>query len=272
MADKILDRLSKILKQAENASTEAEAHAFMQKAQEIATVNAIDLAIARQHTAKQEQREQPEARWIKTGPRGTKLLAKRVSLAIDIARNNDVKCNIAHDSTGIQCFGFPSDIDVVEALFASLLVQMIQAGDEYVSSKAYVGETYWGYTRDSWGYETYGEKKVDGRVARASFYDGFTTRIRERLREARKAAVASYDADHGIDLDTQVKPSGFDSAPGAALALVAKEVEVRDFYKEKSNARGSWKGSSTQGHSNGARSAGHAAGGRARLSSQKALS
>lgn len=288
MADKILDRLAKILNQAEHAATEAERDAFMTRAQTMATDNAIDLAVARQHTAKKEQREQPEVRRITIGPRGSKGNIKKVLLISAVMNINDVKCNYFHDNTGIVAFGFPSDIDVAEALYASLVVQMTTAGDAFIKSGEYKKETvstlvrkrsaereydYWS-GRYKYAYtEKYVTKPVDGRVARASFYDGFRAEITKRLRDAKKAAVAAYDETRPVtvDLGTPVAPSGFDSTPGAALALVAKEVEVRDFYKEKSTAKGSWRGGSSSGHSSTGHTAGRSAGATARLSSQKAL-
>jgi len=285
MADKILDRLAKILNQAENASTEAERDTFMSFAQKISTDNAIDLALARQHTAKKEEREQPEVRNIKVGPRGAKGNAKKVSLLLAIGQSNDLRFNIFHDSSGVVAFGFPSDIDVVEALYASLVTQMVTTGDAFIASGAYKAETVGRYVNVKVGTEydywrgrdvnvydrQYVKKAVDGRVARSSFYDGFTSEITNRLRAARKEAIAAYDETHSVDLDVAVAPSGFDSAPGAALVLVQKEVEVRDFYKERSTARGSWKGSSGSGHSTSGSSAGRSAGASARLSSNKAL-
>ena len=46
----MLDTLSKLLNQAENAATPEEAEAFFAKAQELATLHAISLAEARAHT------------------------------------------------------------------------------------------------------------------------------------------------------------------------------------------------------------------------------
>lgn len=274
MADKILDRLAKILNQAENASTDAERDAFMTRAQSMATDNAIDLAVARQHTAKQEQRETPEVRRITLGQRGAKNNAKKVVLYSTIAHQNDVKCDYFHDSTGVVAYGFPSDLDVVDALYASLVVQMTSSADAFIKSGEYKNEnmTTLVRKRDSWGdsWSEYVTKPVDGRVARASFYDGFTAEISLRLRTARRDAIAAYDEAH-VDLGVKVPISGFDSAPGAALALVQKEVEVRDFYSEKSRAKGSWKGGSNSGSSNAGRSAGRSAGASARLSSARAI-
>lgn len=285
MADKITVLVAKLLNQAENAATEAEASTFMAKAQTLATDHSVDLAIARQVTAKAEQREQPEVRNISVGPRGAKGNAKKVRLISAIAGVNSVTLNIFHDSHGVIAYGFPSDIDMVEALYNSLVVQMTSAGDAYIKSGEYKKETttvvrkvkvgqY--YTFQGWRNEYDREvvtKPVDGRVARASFYDGFTSRIRHRLQMAANEAIETYDARHQEEVtdESGVKPVGFDSAPGAALALVQKEVEVRDFYKAKSTARGSWRGGSSSGHSSHGTSAGRAAGDRARLSSTKAL-
>lgn len=276
MSDKITNLVAKLLNQAENAATEEEANTFMAKAQALATDHSVDLAIARQVTAKAEQREQPEVRRISLGQRGAKGNARLISLFSSIASVNDVRLNIYHDSSGVVAFGFPSDIDMTEALYNSLAVQMVTAGDAYIKAGTYKEEVVGRYVRkrDAWGYmdTEYVVKPVDGRVARGSFYEGFSSRISQRLREAKKEAVATYDERHEADVDVTVKPSGFDSAPGAALALVQKEVEVRDFYKENSTAKGTWRGGSSSSHSSHGSNAGRAAGNSARLSSSKALS
>ena len=42
---------------------------------------------------------------------------------------NDVQCDITATSTVIYAYGFADDIDVCEALYSSLLVQMVRASD-----------------------------------------------------------------------------------------------------------------------------------------------
>jgi hypothetical protein len=54
--------------------------------------------------------------------------------------------------------------------------------------------------------------------------------------------------------------------PGTAIALRDKDIELKDFYRGTSQARGTWRASSaTAGYSSSARRAGDRAGRRARL-------
>lgn len=67
----MLERIAKLLNQAENAANEAEAAAFMEKAQQLATTYSVDLAKAR-HVTKSKERTLPEQRTVVIGERGTK--------------------------------------------------------------------------------------------------------------------------------------------------------------------------------------------------------
>ena len=61
--------------------------------------------------------------------------------------------------------------------------------------------------------------------------------------------------------------------PGTAVALRNKEIELRDYYRTASKARGTWQASrATAGYSSSARRAGDRAGKRARLGSGPELS
>lgn len=125
-ASSITEKIAKLLAQAEGAGTEAEAQTFMDKAQQLATLHSIDLAKAR-HITVAKQRTAPVTRTITIGVRGTKGLNTLVQLIIGIARANDVILNVAHNSTAVFAYGFAEDIDITEALFASLSVQMAHA-------------------------------------------------------------------------------------------------------------------------------------------------
>ncbi|MFJ6508654.1 DUF2786 domain-containing protein [Streptomyces sp. NPDC091879] len=272
-----LDKLAKILNKAENASTPEEAEAYMRKAQAMATLTSIDLAVARQHTAKREQREQPTHKRITIGQPRKNNNARLVELFMAVADNNDVQLNIAMNSTYVIAFGMPSDIEVVEALYASLLVQMTESANawlktgeykkEQVTGKKKVWDAYWG----EWDYQTV-TKPMDGRTARANFYDAFTRRISSRLWSARQEAleeakkntytVPSIGKDNGVEYEIEVS---------AALVLSDKAKEVRDYYSKTSKARGSWKGASSSTYSTSARQAGDSAAQSARLSSQHAI-
>ena len=259
---KILDKISKVLNQAENASTPEEAAAFMEMAQKMASMHAIDLAVARQQTAKREQREQPVQKRVTLGTAGQRSLKDYVSLFCAITRANDIKINIAHNSVYVILFGMPSDIEVAEALFNSLVVQMVSSSEEYLASGEYKKETYLAQVRvrNAWGFhETdYVEKTMDGRVARRNFYEGFVYSIGDRLNKARKEAIAESVA---VEVEST----------GTELVLAAKTAEVESFYSSTSNARGSYRGRSGGAYSSSSRSAGHSAGSNARLSSQGSL-
>ena len=84
-------------------------------------------------------------------------------------------------------------------------------------------------------------------------------RIGQRLVEAREQA--QREATRGRD-----------SRTGTAIALRDKDIELKDFYRESSQARGTWRAvSATAGYSSAARRAGDKAGRRARLGSSPEL-
>ena len=127
MADKMLDKVSKLLAKAENAGTPEEGEAFMAKALQMAAANSIDLAVARMHQAKKEQVQEVEKdRRIQVNPHNRKHNRKHfVDLALAIVETNDCEALISGDDRSVIVTGFPSDIDVVEALFAHLSVEMV---------------------------------------------------------------------------------------------------------------------------------------------------
>lgn len=136
----LLDKISKVLHQAENASTEEEADAYFKRAQMLATRYSIDLAVARQHTAKKHKREEPEHRSFTVGRARKRGNVQMVNLFHAIASNNDVRINIAHDSTTVYPFGFGSDLDVCEALFAHLSIQMVSEANRFLKSGAHLDD------------------------------------------------------------------------------------------------------------------------------------
>lgn len=125
---KTLDKISKLLNKAENAGTPEEAEAFMAKVQELASINGVDLAVARMHQAKKERHE-PIERRVQVNPYSRRHNRKHFTeLAMAIADVNDVKYTIGEYA--LHCTGFPEDIDVVEALYTHLAVQMATECDD----------------------------------------------------------------------------------------------------------------------------------------------
>lgn len=284
MSNNITEKIAKILNQAENAGTEAEAAVFLAKAQELATIHSIDLARAR-HATKAKERTTPITKTITLGVRGTRGLNTLVNLFTGIARANDVKVNIAHNSTYVVAFGFAEDIEVSEALFASLNVQMAQAAVEWKKTGEWKQDTTYrsakyvkvwecehtGNRRDCDYYYgcDYDYKYIPGeRVpvswlsARLDFQQAFGSRVETRLLTAKREAEAAAEASEDL--------TGGDESTGTALVLVEKREAVADYYAANSTARGSYRGGRSSGHGR-AYEAGSQAGQRARLGGSESL-
>src|SRR5271156_3711776 len=135
--DKMLARIAALLRQAEGTDNAHEADAFMTAAQRLATAASIDLAVARSHATNRSAAQAPIQRTVTIGTAGSKGLRTYVQLFVLIATANDVRCDIASNSTFVYAYGFAEDIDASHALYASLVVQMVRASDAYLASGAH---------------------------------------------------------------------------------------------------------------------------------------
>jgi hypothetical protein len=238
--DKMLARIAALLRQAEGTDNPHEAEAFMAAAQRLATATSIDLAVARAHSSQRTKSQMPVQRTITIGNAGTRGLRTYVQLFVVIANANDVKCDVASNSTFVYAYGFAEDIDASHALYASLVMQMVKASEAYIASGAH--------------------RPTPTITARLNFQLAFGARIGQRLAEAREQAQ-------------QEAIKGRDNQPGTAIALRDKDIELKDFYRQTSEARGTWRATSaTAGYSSAARRAGDRAGRRARLGNSPELS
>ena len=109
--DKMLSRIAALLRQAEGTDNSHEADAFMSAAQRLATAASIDLAVARSHSTNRSAAQAPTQRTITIGAAGTKGLRTYVQLFVLIASANDVRCDVASNSTFVYAYGFAEDID-----------------------------------------------------------------------------------------------------------------------------------------------------------------
>ncbi|WP_395309000.1 DUF2786 domain-containing protein [Mycobacterium sp. AMU20-3851] len=238
--DKMLGRIAALLRQAEGTDNTHEAEAFMAAAQRLATATSIDLAVARAHSAQRTAAQVPVQRTITIGEPGTRGLRTYVQLFVVIAMANDVKCDVASNSTFVYAYGFAEDIDASHALYAGLLVQMVRASDAYIGSGAH--------------------RPTPTITARLNFHLAFGARVGQRLTEARDEARRTATEDT-------------ERAPGTALALRNKDLELKSFYRQASAARGTWRATSASaGYSSAARRAGDRAGRSARLGPSQELS
>ncbi|MBX8689659.1 DUF2786 domain-containing protein [Mycolicibacterium porcinum] len=236
--DKMLARIAALLRQAEGTDNTHEAEAFMAAAQRLATATSIDLALARSHSAARTKAQMPVQRTITIGEAGTKGLRTYVQLFVLIGMANDVKCDVASNSTFVYAYGFAEDIDATHALYTSLVLQMVRASESYIASGAH--------------------RPTPTITARLNFQLAFGARIGQRLSEAKEEAQQEADRN---------------DRPGTAIALRNKDVELKSFYRSASQARGTWRASSASaGYSSAARRAGDRAGRHARLGPQQEIS
>lgn len=239
MSERYLTRLAALLRQAESTDNENEAEAFMAAAQRLATMTSIDLAMARAHIARRERRATPIAKRIEIGPSGKRALRTYVQLFLAIARANDLTCDLASNSTYVIAYGFETDIEVCEALYASLVVQMVRASDAYLRSGHYRRESHYVEERGTDGRWRTVRKPVHGITARISFQTAFAARIGERLAAEREHATTEV-----LAAAARAAPTG---SPGTALVLQEKALEISDFYLRTSTARGHWRGWASSG-------------------------
>lgn len=248
-----IERIAALLAKAERTEIEAEADAYLMKAQQLATLASIDLAVARARTARREQRQQPEARTTSIGEKGRRANRHLITLYVVIAHANDAQVDIAANSTYVIGYGMPSDLDVIETMFSSLSVHMVHSSQQYVTSRQWQGETYVAVEN-----RRRRMKDHTAQTARTAFYRAYIERMRERFAEARQLAMD--------DLPTAASPSSPDRATGE-LVLREKAKEVSAFHRQTSDARGRWGGYSgaVRSPSGSAAAAGRYAASRARL-------
>jgi len=270
MSDKYLAKIAALLRKAESTDNEHEADAYLQAAQRLATLSSVDLAVARTHITATEKRPTPTQRTVSIGEPGKRGLKTYVQLFLEIGRANNLTCDIAANSSRVFAYGFDTDIDAAEALYASLVVQMVRASDAYIKSGRYAEELvarqvrvegsgryrYWaGNMRYDYVEQ---ERPVHPSTARINFQFAFAVRIGKRLAAAKTSAQQQAVAQ--------------DQGTGVELVLRAREVELADHYRATSTARGSWRASSARaGYSELSQRAGDKAGRSARLGGEKAI-
>lgn len=260
--NKTLARIAGLLNKAENTDNSIERDTYMERAQELATLGSIDLAKARAFTAQRHAAAKPIQRAITIGESRQRGLRTYVDLFVGIAGANDVSIDVARNATKVYAFGFAEDIDVAEALYASLLTQMVSACNAFLATGEYKNETT--YRKVSVFDEIFEEASCDRRrvpiskiTARLEFQTAYASRVVFRLWEAKRSAETD-----AIAHDTTNPESG---TPGTALVLAQKRTTVENYYKDSSTARGSYRGHRSTSESRIGRDAGDRAGRTARL-------
>lgn len=174
--DAVLAKVRALLAKAESTGFEHEADALTAKAQELIARHAIDEAVANQ--AATWDRESPKGRRI---PVDDPYAKAKSSLLGVVAVANGVRAVWDDEYALTTLVGFESDVEAVEVLFTSLLMQ---------ASRAMLVK---GQVRD-------GRGRSRTRSFRQSFYVAFAQRIHERLEMAARQARSAAEKDLGLDL------------------------------------------------------------------------
>ncbi|AKT52591.1 hypothetical protein ADJ73_04515 [Arsenicicoccus sp. oral taxon 190] len=170
--DKVLARVRQLLAKAESTPYEAEAETFTAGAQALMSRHSIDLAMLAA-AARPGAAERPDGRrlWIETP-----YVREKVLLLGAVAEANRSRTVWSKEDGFVTLLGFGPDLDAVETLYTSLLVQ---------ATRAMHAE---GRRLDRFG----GSRT---RSFRQSFLAAFATRIGERLTAVTEAETSQAAAD-----------------------------------------------------------------------------
>jgi len=235
MTDSTMRVIQKLLSRAEATDFDHERDACLSKVAELVARHSIEEALLRASVDDGARESPTERLMVVPSP----YAARKVSLFGAVGEHAGCTViDLGNDDTGVRrvaAVGFPSDLDRMEVLVTSLLVQL---------------------TRSMLSAPTRPRRTAGATAAwRRSFVSGFTWRVAERLREASRAEKAGTEGGH----------SAADSAgdgPSLELALIERqdavdeEVARRYPYLRTRRMDG---GSSAEGHRAG-RDAGNRAG------------
>jgi hypothetical protein len=170
---RVLERVRALLAKAESTTFEAEADAFMSKAQELMARHAIDMAMLQANDPRSGLAAGVRARRVHIddpyAPQKAQLLAA-------VASVNDATV-VWHDPFGFATVvGFPVELDLIELTFTSLLVQMTRAMTAATSTD---------------------RSRTRAPAFRRAFVLSYAQRIGERLAAAKVRATAEATEQYG---------------------------------------------------------------------------
>jgi hypothetical protein len=171
--DRALRRIRGLLAKAESTEFAEEAEALTAKAQELMTRHAVDAALL--HPGAAAGRDVATRRVHVADP----YVRAKMQLLAAVAEANDVRL-VWYQGLGIaNLVGGRADVEAVELLFTSLLLQVAQA----------LGSA-----------ERQGGRRAAPRSFRRAFLLGYAQRIGERLQTARRRATSDAASERGVDL------------------------------------------------------------------------
>jgi hypothetical protein len=202
--ERMLSKIRALLAKAESTEFSEEAEALSARAQELMAKYSIDQALL---AAQAGEKDAPSGRRIAVD---NPYEAAKASLLNVVADANRCRAIWAKNLGLVTVVGFPADLDAVELLFTSMLVQantaMLRAGGK----------------KDEFG-------RSRTRAFRQSFLVSYALRIGERLAEAASHAVDEAVAERESAWAPAAKPAaGTDLVP----FLAARREEVDDAVDE----------------------------------------
>jgi hypothetical protein len=201
-----LDVIRKLLAKADRAATTEEAAAYNDKAMQLMAQHGIDEALL---AASGEVKDEIGSRRIAMDDPYSAGKARLLSWTAGALR-----CKaILHETSGgkvaaVTIFGYTSDMDRVELLYTSLLLQ----ATHQLTRVRPVDD------RDEWERRYYGAKSVS--AYRRSWLHGFAVEVHARLSRAEEVAATTTVAQGGS------------STPGTAMVLVSRTEAVEQAYKQ----------------------------------------
>jgi hypothetical protein len=172
---RVLRRIRGLLAKAESSEFPDEAEALTAKAQELMSRHAVDIALLDAGTGTPAGAGVGTRRVHVEDP----YVSAKTQLLGAVADANGVRL-VWYQSLGIaNLVGSPSDLDAVELLFTSLLLQVSQA---LAAAERQAG------------------RRSASRSFRRAFLLGYAHRVGERLLAARQRATAEAAAERGVDL------------------------------------------------------------------------
>ncbi len=246
----LTDKVRKLLAHADKAGTDEEQKTYLEKAENLAAENSINLALLRK---RQADADDPDH--VRDAPMTSELFSLdalpnttyrnlAVELATAIAHAHGARLSIQGKSRWLTFYGFKEDVSLTELMTTRITPMMFDAADEYLKSPKH---------------KATGEATVSARI---TFCKNFAYVVGQRLKEAVKQTEAKVQETLAI------------GTTSTELALREKAIEVQDYVAyefKRQGVRGSWKGSNTSGWNGNAASAGEASGRSANLFGRKEL-
>ncbi len=197
----LLDTVRALLAKAESTRFEAEAEAFTAKAQELMARHRIERAILDMRSP--AGGDDPRSRRVLVP---APYAGAKAALLASIAHANGCSAVWSEDLGFTTVFGFGSELDAVDTLFASLLIQATAALGRHGAK-----------------FDSVGRRRT--KRFRRSFLLSFAVRIGERL----EATVAAAVSDARVEVGTDLVPALADREARARAAAEAAFPETRRF-------------------------------------------